>query len=62
VKKFAINPKRCDRSPYCAVRRECPSRAIQEVDGVFYIDMNVCRGCGLCVKACPREAVEESAS
>jgi ferredoxin len=62
LKKYAIDQKRCDRSPYCPVRRECPVSAIGEVDGGFYIDLNVCRGCGVCVKACPREAVEEIAS
>ncbi|MBS4030767.1 MAG: 4Fe-4S binding protein [Clostridiales bacterium] len=62
MKKFAINPNNCDKSPGCPVRRECPSHAILEMDGVYYIDMDVCRGCGLCVKVCPRNAVEESAS
>ncbi len=62
MKKFAINSKLCDKSPHCAVRRECPAKAVHEVDGTFYIDMNVCRGCGVCVKACPRDAVEENAS
>jgi TPP-dependent indolepyruvate ferredoxin oxidoreductase alpha subunit len=62
VKKYAINQKRCDGSPFCPVRRECPANAIHEVDGGFYIDMNVCLGCGVCVKYCPRRAVEEIAS
>lgn len=62
MKKYAINLNRCDRSPGCRVRKECPSNAVVEVDGDFYIDMKVCRGCGLCVKSCPRKAVEESNS
>lgn len=62
MKKFAINQARCDRSPGCRVRKECPANAIVELDGTYYIDMDACRGCGLCVKACPRNAVEENAS
>lgn len=62
MKKFAIRPELCDKASGCRVRRECPSNAVQEVDGLFYIDMNVCRGCGICVKVCPRGAVEGSES
>lgn len=62
MKKYAVNISRCDKSPGCRVKRECPSNALQVVDGDYYIDMNVCRGCGLCVKVCPRGAVEESES
>ncbi len=57
--KYAINQDRCDRSPGCLVRRECPVKAIQEIDGQYYIDTGSCRGCGLCVGVCPKGAVEE---
>lgn len=62
MKKFAINIDRCDGAAGCRVRKECPIQAIQLLDGDYYIDMNLCRGCGICVKACPRNAVEESHS
>jgi Fe-S-cluster-containing hydrogenase component 2 len=62
MRKYAIDLDRCERSPNCPVRRECPIQAIGEVDGDFYINADVCRGCGLCVRACPRGAVNESAS
>jgi MinD superfamily P-loop ATPase len=62
MKKFAINQNLCDRSPGCRVKQECPSNAIVELDGNFYINMDVCRGCGQCVKVCPRQAVEDSSS
>jgi pyruvate ferredoxin oxidoreductase delta subunit len=62
MKKFAINPNRCDRSAGCRVKAECPSQAIVEMDGNYYINMDACRGCGLCVKVCPRQAVEASVS
>ncbi|MDW7684095.1 MAG: 4Fe-4S binding protein [Bacillota bacterium] len=62
MKKFAINQQRCDRAAGCRVRQECPIGAVSEIDGELYINMDVCRGCGLCVKVCPRGAVEESAS
>ncbi len=60
--KFAINTKLCDMSPRCPVRRQCPVSAVRQVDDRFYIDQDVCRGCGVCVRICPRGAVEESAS
>lgn len=62
MNKYAINQERCDRSPGCLVRRECPAKAVMEVDGNYYIDMGTCCGCGLCVGICPRGAVEESQS
>ena len=62
MKKFAIDLERCDRAAGCRVRKECPSNAIVEMDGDFYINMDACRGCGLCIKACPRGAVAEIAS
>ncbi|MBS3983916.1 MAG: 4Fe-4S binding protein [Dethiobacter sp.] len=56
---YAINLTRCDSAPGCRVKKECPANAVIQLDGNYYIDMNTCRGCGLCVKACPRGAVEE---
>lgn len=60
MKKYAINLERCDRSAGCRVRKECPSNAVLEMDGDYYISQDVCRGCGVCLKACPKNAVEES--
>lgn len=62
MKTYAINPTRCDKSPSCIVRRECPVGAVMEIEGNFYIDTDACRGCGVCVKVCPRHAVEENAA
>ncbi|EEG78270.1 4Fe-4S binding protein [Dethiobacter alkaliphilus] len=62
MKTYAINQQLCDRSPGCKVKKECPSNAIVQMDGDYYIDMLACRRCGLCVKTCPHGAVGESAS
>ena len=32
----------------------CPNNAIQVHNGVAVVDRNLCVGCGLCVKACPK--------
>lgn len=62
MNSYAINPALCDNAPGCRVKKECPNNAIVKLDGNYYIEMNACRRCGLCVKACPKGAVVESSS
>ena len=35
----------------------CPSGAIKICNGVAFIDEELCEGCGLCVKACPKKLI-----
>lgn len=63
-KAAVINPERCDRKPFCPAMRFCPQKAIsQKRDGGFLggglsiVDNSKCTGCGLCMKYCPRKAI-----
>jgi ferredoxin len=52
-----IEPLRCagERCDLC--RLSCPFDAIVVDDGGVSIDARACRGCGVCISACPREAI-----
>lgn len=39
-------------------RAACPYDAISIQDGLAHIDASLCRGCGLCAKACPKGLIE----
>jgi Pyruvate/2-oxoacid:ferredoxin oxidoreductase delta subunit len=32
----------------------CPEGVISKVEGGYVVDMEYCKGCGLCVAECPR--------
>lgn len=38
---------------------ECPSGAIEEVEGGYRINPEKCEDCGSCVDICPNEAIVE---
>lgn len=63
MKKAYIDPNKCDKSPFCPVKRVCPVQAVsQEKKGFFsmgsaVVDKDKCVGCGKCVEVCPRRAV-----
>ena len=38
--------------------RSCAFDAISVVDGVAYVDYRKCKGCGVCVAACPKGLIE----
>ena len=38
--------------------RSCSFDAISVIDGVAYVDYAKCRGCGVCVAACPKGLIE----
>jgi len=38
----------------------CPDSAVHEVDEVYVIDYDFCKGCGLCAYECPVEAIKMS--
>lgn len=63
LKKAYINPKKCDRSPFCPAKRICPEAAIiQDRIGLFgagpaKVDQEKCIGCTKCVRVCPAAAI-----
>lgn len=57
-KKAYIDPKICDGSPFCAVKRVCPVGAVHAKGDVFEVDQSKCIGCGKCVAVCPHAAVK----
>lgn len=62
-KKAVVHAGKCDRSPFCPVKRVCPAGAVMQArKGFFKAEAPVvvdekCTGCGLCVKVCPMGAV-----
>ena len=63
MKKAVIDTSRCDRSPFCPVKRICPVNAVTQEGGFFrseapVVDKEKCIGCGKCVAVCPMRAVK----
>jgi Na+-translocating ferredoxin:NAD+ oxidoreductase subunit B len=51
-----INPDLCTACGSCMENR-CQVKAIKEKDGVYYVRKERCIGCGVCISACPTEAI-----
>ncbi|ADG82043.1 4Fe-4S ferredoxin [Thermincola ferriacetica] len=57
-RRAVIDAEKCDRSPWCPVKRVCPANAVErEDDNDPYFVNAYCQGCGKCVQYCPRRAV-----
>lgn len=59
-KKAFIIEAKCDRSPFCPVKRVCPTGAVQRAGffmGQVTINDEKCIGCGKCITVCPHNAV-----
>lgn len=54
-----IDGERCRACRRCLGARVCPSKAIRTIDPGEppFIDLSLCRGCMLCLSACPVEAI-----
>lgn len=63
MKKAIINNSKCDKSPFCPVKRICPVNAVTQQGNFFrsetpVVDSEKCIGCGKCVTVCPMRAVK----
>lgn len=47
---------RCTECDNCYIY--CPDISVEKIECGFAIDMNYCKGCGVCTKECPRAAME----
>ena len=62
MKKAVIDSGRCDKSPFCPVKRVCPVKAVTQETSIFgsstpVIDEEKCIGCGICAFKCPTQAL-----
>jgi len=50
-----VDEEKCTGCETCV--EECPSEAINMVDGIAKVDSELCIDCGTCVDACPVETI-----
>lgn len=63
MKKAVIDKNKCDKSPFCPVKRICPVNAVNQKVKFLkgetpVVDHEKCIGCGKCVRVCPMKAVK----
>ncbi len=63
MKKAVIDKNKCDKSPFCPVKRICPVEAVAQKVSFLkgdtpVVDHEKCIGCGKCVRVCPMGAVK----
>lgn len=57
---ITVDLARCDASPFCPVKRMCPSDAVSPTLGGYVINQDRCTSCGACIRVCPMGAVRVS--
>ena len=55
IQRPVIDPSKCTRCLMCWVL--CPEGVIDKEKEKLEIDMNYCKGCGLCAHECPKKAI-----
>jgi pyruvate ferredoxin oxidoreductase delta subunit len=55
VQRPILDHSKCSRCLMCWVL--CPEGVIDKQNEKLEIDMNYCKGCGLCAHECPKEAI-----
>ncbi|ADQ41266.1 4Fe-4S ferredoxin iron-sulfur binding domain protein [Caldicellulosiruptor acetigenus I77R1B] len=63
MRKAILDKNKCDSSPFCPASRSCKVGAIKRNVKEFFnveidIDQDICTGCGVCVRFCPRRAIK----
>jgi len=55
IQRFQIDQSKCIKCGTCLLKFGCP--AIKREDGKYFIDQNLCWGCGGCAQVCPVKAI-----
>ncbi|MEG0918487.1 MAG: aldo/keto reductase [Anaerovoracaceae bacterium] len=55
MKKIRIEDGNCEGCGTCVAR--CPNKALSLVNGMAYVDHNICLTCGYCAPVCPTRAI-----
>ncbi len=55
VQRPVVDAAKCSKCLMCWVL--CPEGVIGKETGKIEIDMNYCKGCGLCAHECPKKAI-----
>ena len=56
VQRPVLDHSQCVKCLLCWVL--CPEGVIDKESGELEIDMNYCKGCGLCAHECPKDAIK----
>jgi len=57
IPKYEINQKKCKKCGLCLYFFACP--AFYRQGDKFFIDKNLCTGCGVCAQVCPNKAIRK---
>ncbi len=57
MRRAVIDPEKCDGAEVCEPMGICPAQAIEREDGFTYVNTE-CKGCGKCVRVCPKQAIK----
>jgi len=50
-----IKADKCAQCGWCYLY--CPTGCIEEGETHFAVDLNYCKGCGICAQVCPQDAI-----
>lgn len=57
--KAAIDIRNCTTCQECSAAKVCPLNAIVRIDPEYppIVEIDICNGCGDCIKMCPANAI-----
>jgi indolepyruvate ferredoxin oxidoreductase alpha subunit len=59
IPKFQIDKGKCTKCDICIRDFACPAimKTIKNGEVIYYIDLDICTGCGVCMQICPEGAI-----